>query len=294
MQLKHSATEHVTGVIEFDAGSDAAVNNFTSGTPSAQLFDVQEAYASYSNYGLTFTAGKFVTYEGIEVVEGPSNPTITRGFLFFLAEPVTHVGAKLHYATGPLDVGIGLVNGWDTNGRFYTSDNNDMKTGIFRVGITPVPQFFAAVSGTYGVEGPGATSNPRMSLDLTGAVIPSDMVTINFQANLGNEKAVGQPDALGNPTDASWYGFGLQPVLKAGAASIGARFEYFKDKNGSRTLLANSPNFMNFTITPGYTFDGAFTVRAELRYDTSNQEVLGVDANKKNQTTFAIGAHYVF
>ncbi|HEX9297229.1 MAG TPA: outer membrane beta-barrel protein [Polyangiaceae bacterium] len=299
VQLKHQATEHVTGVIEFDAGSDAAVNNFTI-TPlpaagsGAQLFDVQEAYASYSNYGVTFTAGKFVTYEGIEVVEGPSNPTITRGFLYYLAEPVTHVGAKLHYATGPVDVGIGLVNGWDTNGRFYTADNNDMKTGIFRVGITPVPQFFAAVSGTYGVEVGGATTNPRMSLDLTGAVIPTDMITINFQANMGNEKAVGLPDAAGNATDASWYGFGLQPVLKVDAITVGARYEYFKDKNGSRSLALNSPAYQNFTITPGYTFDGAFTLRAELRHDIATEEILGVDGNKKNQTTFAIGAHYVF
>ncbi len=297
VQLKHQATEHVTGVIEFDAGSDAAVNNFTTATPGAQLFDVQEAYAAYSNSGFTFTAGKFVTYEGIEVVEGPSNPTITRGFLFYLAEPVTHVGAKLHYATGPVDVGVGLVNGWDTNGRFYTADNNDMKTGIFRVGITPVPQFFAAVSGTYGVEVTGATSNPRLSLDLTGAVIPTDMITINFQANMGNEKAAGYvvDPMLEARADASWFGVGVQPVLKVDAVSVGARFEYFKDTKGSRTLVtADDPSFINLTLTPGYTFDGAFTVRGEIRYDSSNREILGIDGNKKNQTTFAIGAHYVF
>jgi hypothetical protein len=299
-QLKHAATEHVSAQIEFDAGSDAAVNNFTAGTSSAQLFDVPEAFITYSNSGLTFTAGKFVTYEGIEVIGGPSNPTITRGFLYFLAEPVTHVGAKLHYASGPLDVGVGLVNGWDTNlNRLYTSDNNDMKTAIFRVGITPVPQFFAALSGTYGVEQPGATSNPRMSLDLTGGIVPNDKVTINFQANMGSEKAAGLPDPVSMAkTDASWIGFGIQPVIKMDAASIGARFEYFKDTKGSRTGVPNDPSFMNFTITPGYTIDGALTLRAEFRYDTSSEAVLGVPvANeplKKNQSTIALGAHYVF
>jgi hypothetical protein len=302
LQLKHSATEHVSAQIEFDAGSDAAVNNFTtagtSGAISApQLFDVPEAFVSYSNSGLTFTAGKFVTYEGIEVIGGPSNPTITRGFLYFLAEPVTHVGAKLHYATGPIDIGVGLVNGWDTNGRFFTSDNNDMKTGIFRVGVTPVPQFWAAASGTYGVEVAGATTNPRLSLDLTGAIIPSDMLTINFQANFGSEKAAGH-EVSGAVADASWVGFGLQPVVKAGGASVGARFEYFKDTKGGRTGVLNDPSFINFTITPGYTFDGAFTLRAEFRVDTSSEEVLGVadstGAHKKNQSTIALGAHYVF
>jgi hypothetical protein len=310
LQIKHMATEHVTGQIEFDAGSDAAVNNFTSGTgsclppattcgaPVGMEFDVPEAFVSYSNMGVTFTAGKFATYEGIELFTGRSNPTITRGFLYFLAEPVTHVGAKLHYATGPVDVGVGLVNGWDTNGRLYTADNNDMKTGIFRIGITPVPQFWAAASGTYGVEKAGATSDPRLSLDLTGAVIPNDKITINFQANYGSEKKAGLPDAAGNATDASWLGFGVQPVLKIDAVSVGARFEYFKDTKGSRTLGPNDPSFINFTITPGYTFDGALTLRAEFRYDSSSEAILGVptatEPGKKNQMTIALGAHYVF
>jgi hypothetical protein len=302
--IKHAATEHVNAEINFDAGSDAAVNNFTAGTPSAQLFDVPQAFASYSNAGVTLTAGKFATYEGIEVFQGPNNPTITRGFLYFLAEPVTHVGAKVHYASGPIDVGVGLVNGWDTNGRFFTADNNDMKTGIFRVGVTPNKQFFAALSGTYGVEKAGGTSDPRLSVDLTGAVIPNDNITINFQGNLGSEKAAGLPDpTTGAPTDASWFGFTVQPVLKFDAVSVGARYEYFKDTKGSRTLVANDPTYMNFTITPGYTFDGAFTLRAEFRYDTCSEEVLGVPtlaANgmpnplKKNQSTIALGAHYTF
>jgi hypothetical protein len=305
LAIKHQATEHVTGVIEFDAGSDAAVNNFTAFTPGTrQLFDVQEAYGVYSNNGLTFTAGKFATYEGIEVIEGPSNPTITRGFLYYLAEPVTHVGAKLHYATGPIDVGVGVVNGWDTNGlgalplTYFTTDNNNAKTGIFRIGVTPVPQFWAAVSGTYGVEKAGIDEDPRMSLDLTGAVIPSDTVTINFQANLGSEKkAPGPLDAMGNPTivDASWMGFGVQPLLKFGAASVGARFEYFKDTKGSRTLVANDPSYINVTLTPGYTFDGALTLRGEFRYDSSSEEVLGMPGDlKKNQSSIAFSAHYVF
>jgi hypothetical protein len=309
LQLKHQATEHVMGQIEFEAGSDAAVNNFTIapggagpmqrvGTGfGAQLFDVLEAFASYSAEGFTLTAGKFVTYEGIEVVPGPSDPTITRGFLYFLAEPVTHVGAKLHYATGPVDIGVGLVNGWDTNGVFYTSDNNNQKTAIFRVGVTPVPQFWAAASGTYGVEGTNANTNPRLSLDLTGAVIPTDMITINFQGNLGSEKGVGHdPGGLtwadGPVADASWFGFGVQPVVKFGAAAVGARFEYFKDTKGSRTAVANDPSYINFTITPGYTFDGAFTLRGEFRYDSCTEPVL-IGASK-NQSTVAVSAHYMF
>ncbi len=122
---------------------------------------------------MTFTAGKFATYEGIEVIDGWLNPTITRGFLYYLAEPVTHVGAKLHYPTPMFDIGAGVVNGWDTNnGIFYTGDNNPMKTVLWRAAVTPSPIFWAAFSGAYGVEKAGADSDPRLSLDLTGAVTP--------------------------------------------------------------------------------------------------------------------------
>src|SRR5215831_13350528 len=67
LQVKHQATEHVAGQIEFEAGSDAAVNNVTHGSlppgsppaPTGQLFDVLEAFGTYSNGGITLTAGKF-------------------------------------------------------------------------------------------------------------------------------------------------------------------------------------------------------------------------------------------
>jgi hypothetical protein len=298
LALKHQLNEHVFGVIEFDAGADATYNHDPIGYQRT-LFDVQEAYAVATGEGLTFTAGKFATYEGIEVIEGPANPTITRGFLYWLAEPVTHVGAKLHYATGPVDVGVGLVNGWDTNNTlFQTGDNNNKKTFIWRAAVTPSPMFFAALSGTYGVEQPD-DSDPRLSVDLTGAIVPTDFLTINFQGNIGSEKHV---TTMGvDPTKtSSWMGFGLQPVIKSGAASLGARFEYFKDKNHSRTVLTDGtspdPSFLNLTVTPGYTFGGAFTVRGELRYDHSSQKVLAQapSGGKSGQGTMAISASYMF
>lgn len=291
LALKHQLNEHVFGVIEFDAGADATYNHDPAGGQRT-LFDVQEAYGVATGEGFTFTAGKFATYEGIEVIEGPSNPTITRGFLYWLAEPVTHVGAKLHYTAGPADIGIGLVNGWDTNNAiFATGDNNNKKTFIWRAAVTPNPMFFAALSGTYGVEQPD-DSNARLSVDLTGAVVPTDFLTINFQGNIGSEKGIGFDP---NKTS-SWMGFGIQPVVKSGAMSLGARIEYFKDKNGSRTANPTGDlSLLNLTITPGYTIASAFTIRGELRYDHADKEILSqAAAGKKGQGTMAISAHYVF
>ena len=305
LALKHQMNEHVYGVIEFDAGSDAKYNQGTNAgntvafgteapkTSAAPLFDVQEAYGVATGEGLTFTVGKFATYEGIELIEGWTNPTVTRGFLYWLAEPVTHTGAKLHYTAGPVDVGVGVVNGWDTNNAlFNTGDNNAHKTLIWRLGYLS-PELFAGFSGTYGVEKPTDT-DPRLSLDLTGGVVVDPHFTINFQGNYGSEK---HSDA-GDPTkSASWFGFGLQPVYKMDAFQLGARFEYFSDKGLSRTAFVppsgkDKVGLWNFSIAPGYTIASALLMRAEFRVDGANEEVLW--NGKKTQTSLALNAAYIF
>lgn len=285
--VKHALTEAVSAVIEFDGGSDATVNNGGLG-----LFDVQEAYATVTApFGLTFTAGKFVTYEGIEVIEGPVNPTVTRGFLYGLAEPFTHIGAKLHQPIGEVvDVGVGVVNGWD----LYV-DNNDAKTFIFRVGVTPIEQFWFGLSGSYGAERADSNDDRRLSLDLTGAVIPSEMIAINFQANYGKENGV--PVDLEDPTagtvDGSWFGVGLQPVLTVDAFSAGLRFEYFADNDGTRTGAPGTDiNVFNLTVAPGYTFDDALLIRAEYRFDKANEPVF--PENEDQQHTIAAAVSYMF
>jgi hypothetical protein len=284
--IKHQLNETIYGVIRFDAGANAGINSFGV----SRLFDVREAYAVAQGSGFTFTAGKFTTYQGIEVVDGWLNPTITRGYLYFLAEPVTHVGAKLHYTTNMFDIGAGVVNGWDSNnGYFGTGDNNPQKTVIWRAAVTPVPQFFAAFSGTYGVETLAASNNPRLSMDLTGAVTPVPSLVINFQGNYGSEKN----------QDSNWLGFGVQPVLKLNAFQVGARFEYFKDKGLTRTglLLQGTPpeakqSYYTFGIAPGYTIAGAMLLRTEFRVDGAQDEVLW--GGKKTQTSLAFSAAYYF
>jgi len=292
--VKHQLNENVYAQIRFDAGANAGINNFGKGP----LFDVREAYAVAQGMGLTFTAGKFTTYQGIEVVDGWLNPTVTRGYLYYLAEPVTHVGAKLHYTAGAFDIGAGVVNGWDSNnGYFATGDNNSQKTVIWRLAYTTAP-FWAGFSGTYGVEKAGVDKDPRLSLDLTGAAIVSPMLTINFQGNYGTEK-----NMYGENGDksASWVGFGIQPVVHVDAMSLGARFEYFSDKGLSRTsgfsgaaaaAGKDKVGLWNFTITPGYTIAGALLLRAEFRVDGADQEVMW--GGKKTQTSLAVGAAYTF
>jgi hypothetical protein len=261
LALKHAFNDNVSVTIELEAGEDPAQNNVVAGLPG--FFDAQEAYATYSGSGFSITAGRFVTYEGIEVIEGPLNPTVTRGLLYWWAEPLTFTGFKAHYAAGPIDVGVGLVNGWDK----ILSDNNNWKTLNWRIGVTPVDEFWAALSGTFGAEQTGNDDDKRLSLDLTGAVIPSELITVFFQANFGSE-----PNAGVGGQDATWLGLGVQPVLKVDAFSLGGRVEWFNDPDGAR-LGSDDTSYGNATVSPGYMFGGAFRVRGEYRIDWSNEDV---------------------
>jgi Putative beta-barrel porin-2, OmpL-like. bbp2 len=321
--LGHSFSPEASAFVSLDFGSDATVNSFNYAPSSAgggMPADVREGYAKWTPGDFTFVAGKFVTLNGIEVIDGPLNPTITRGFLFWLAEPATHTGAKAQYtlAEGKAHIGAGLVNGWD---RLY--DNNNQKTILFNADVAPDPMFHAQISGSYGAEQSGDDKDRRLSVALTGALV-LDSLTLNFQGLVGSEPntVVGSTTVVGVPPapdvvtptiqNDMWFGIGLQPVYTMDKFSLGARLEYFNDKHGSRLAANGVPNvdkasLLNFTITPGFTPTKNFQFRAEFRVDAalSGKDATTGDDNKKifagangagktSQMTVAIGASYMF
>lgn len=303
LAVNHSFNDEVSATIEVDAGRDAVADSYAYGS---SLFDVQEAYLVYKPSAFSITAGKYVTYQGIEVIEGPMNPTLTRGYLFGFAEPFTTTGFKAHYdINGKADIGLGFVNGWDN-----IIDDNGAKMLAFRLGVTPTDEFMAGISGYVDIGGKAANADyGLMSFDLTGCLTFSDAFMLWFQGNYGKMKAAGPGD------DPAWYGFGFQPVVTVDDFTFGGRLEYFADKEGVRTLLgtdamgnavpAPDGSFFNISLTPGYTFGGGFTARLEYRADLSLTDVGGGDKNvffnpgkpadpKALQHTLGVGAHYVF
>jgi hypothetical protein len=294
----HSFSPEASAFISLDFGNDATVDNALYSGASLAPVDVREAYAKWTPGDFTLVAGKFVTLQGIEVVDGPLNPTITRGFLFTLAEPVGHTGAKMQYALGGgmAHIGVGLVNGWDN-----MFDTNNQKTILYNADVAPSANFHAQLAGSWGAEQPGNDKNHRFSADLTGAAI-FDALALNFQANVGTESFPG-----GAPRD-TWFGLGVQPVYTSGDFVLGGRLEYFNDKTGSRLGLVaddganpQKTSLLNFTITPGYMLSKSFTMRLEYRIDavlSAKDGAGGTDKKllngKSSQSTIAIGATYAF
>jgi hypothetical protein len=278
-------SEKVSYAAELDFGTDAAVHGLVH-VPGVDIgpgvaVDVQEAYITYAfSDKVKFTGGKFVTFEGIEVIEGPANPTISRGYLYGLAEAFTHVGGYFTFAaSNQIDFKIGAVNGWDV-----LVDNNKDKTIIGRFAVNTGDPLAFGISGSWGVEQAEPSDDARFSIDLTGVTKVIPKVTLNFQVNYGAETI--------DTIDAAWVGFGIQPVIAlSDNVDLGARIEYFSDKDGVRTGFG-IPDFnaLNLTLVPTFKYDG-FTFRVEYRLDSASDEIFPVseDVPSKTSSTISFG-----
>ncbi len=254
-------------VIKIDAGSDANVIH-PGGAGGTSNFDVEEAYFTTPlfNTGINLKLGKFVTLEGIEVIESPNDPTISRGYLFGMAEPFTHVGFLLS-RTLPikeLELRAGIVNGWDV-----LADNNTGKTFLGGLGINYGDLATGGLSVYYGPEQAGNNSHNRTSVDLTIANKPlpklMPQLTLNLQGNWGQEGGI-------NKTVDHWYGFGVQPVYQfTDKFSLGGRVERMENKLGSRFGTTKGGQLTNFTITPTYKLNNSITTRVEYRHDIGDK-----------------------
>lgn len=296
LNFQGNLEENVGYVIETTIGADAsAITSAGAGAGAPDDFDIQEGYLKFkchSDSAVTFTAGKFVTLEGIEVIESGANPTISRGHLFGLAEPFAHTGLKADWSGDVLSFTLGAVNGWD---RFR--DNNSGKTGLGRIGFNFGNPLSFGVVGYIGPEKAGINGDARTSLDLVGVTKPSEKLAIWFQANTGTEEKIF--DGV-TTEDRTWSGFTIQPVLTLSDSwSLGARYEYFDETDGyspgTGVMIPHVVN--NITVTPTYKINDATTLRLEYRNDVSNKKVFEDDKglfSKDNNSTASLEFIYTF
>lgn len=241
---------------ELAFGDDPMVYNANAG----DAVNLQEAFLTYkwTAVPLMVKAGKFVTFQGIEVIESHLNPTVTRGYLFGLAEPYDHVGAVVGYEFPKyVDIWLGAVNGWDRD-----RDNNMGKTFVWKLGIKVNEKFWGSFQGYYGAEQTGNALNQRTSFDTVWYLKPMEMLTLAWQINAGGEQNVPGTGA----SYSHWYGFGLQPTVKFNDTwSLGARYEWFQDLTGVQGF--NRLVAQNFTVTPTVNLTENLMFRLDLRHD---------------------------
>ena len=304
----------ITYMLKINFGTDATAESSTVNgvATNTSNMDVEEAWGWYvdpvSKMGLK--VGKFVTYEGTEVIESINDPTITRGLLFSNLEPYTHTGALLTWTGSVMDYAVGVVNGWD---ELTASDSG--KTVVGKIGVTLGDPLALTISALYGPQAsvtPGAAilepagydSNKRGSIDITGLTKLIPKWQVNFQANFGWEKnapgAAAAAAAAGTPltpnAQSTWFGLGCQPVYAWNpTTNVAFRIEVLDDVDGARTGLKQE--IWSFSMAPGINITPHFLLRAEARLDVSNNNMAYTDhaGNPvKIQSTIATEAIYNF
>ncbi len=260
------------------------------GNPGDEV-DLTEAYVDYLaplGNGLKLRFGKFVTYNGAEVIEARDNFNYSRSFLFNYAIPFTHTGFMAGYTfSKAFTLNLYLVNGWDV-----TNDNNNGKTVGASFVITPIDPLSLTFNFTYGPEQNNNSSHNRFLFDWIGSFKATKKLTFVANVDYAHEDS----DPLNTGRDSQWYGVaGYVKYEFTDVFSTSIRGEYFNDLNGVRTGIAQE--LKEITLTPEFKVAKNLLLRPEYRHDWSDQK--GFDShkqtfNQKNQDTIALGVMYTW
>lgn len=275
--------------IDLTAGSSIPRIARSSGLNSGDV-DIHQVFVSYIaplGSGLRIDAGKFVTAHGYEVIEGCDgfNDNYSRSFLFGYAIPFTHTGMRFGYSfSSAIAASVMILNGWDN-----AIDNNKSKSVCAQIIAAPMSGASLIANYILGPERDGNNADNRSLLDVIGSYAVGDIGTIAVNLDSGNEAK-----ASADGSDTSW--FGVAAYLRLNLASnlfCSVRAEMFDDKNGART--GTTQKLKSITLTPEYRPAAGFVLRAEARFDFSDQHVFQKETNSADsQTTIALNALYYF
>lgn len=242
-----------------DGDLDQNKNGFIS------LSNVKQAYLTYSpTSNLKFTAGKFATHVGYELLDAPLNRNYSMSYMFTNG-PFFHTGLKADITAGPVGFMLGVANYTD-----QSTATTSVKTilGQFSGGVLDSKlKFYLNYVGFFGSkEGDnpsGLESLNQIDLVLLGTI--SDKFNIGYNGTVQSRKQVeGSTDP-----DGSWIGNALylnfDPTSKFG---VTLRSEYIiddKDVYFGTNIFANTLS-VNWKVGP-------LTIIPELRYETAEEEI---------------------
>lgn len=289
----------VGGRIKLDFGQDADVISST-GSGSGDNFDIAEGYIQVLapvGKGITFTAGKFATLAGSEVIESKDDVNYSRSLLFTWAIPFSHTGIRAGYSVmEQLDLLIGIVNGWDK-----LADNNDAKTLEFQAVFKPngdwkviLNMYYGAekdrvVSVTPGIPDTRAPGDKRFLIDfVVNGKIEKLVIGFNWDWAMEQDSTT----SAGNPDDARWTGAAAYlsyEVCKEYTPTL--RIEYFRDSDGVRTGVQQT--LFEFTITNQFNVIENVVMRFELRFDKSSEDVFLKNSDLKG-SQFTVGFEVIW
>lgn len=268
---------------KLDIGWGRTYDAFYISEPKKSNWDryILNAYVSIkpeSWKGLQVDLGKFITSAGAELTETHLSWNYSRSLLFSYG-PFFHTGVRASMPVNSVwTTGVQAVTGW--NGM---RDNNSGKT----MGITNVFTLKKAVIANTIYAGPENTDTNkgwRQFYDTAVTLNPHDRVSMYVNFDVGRNSFPTGPAA-------NWWGIGSAARISLNKMfAITPRFEYFDDKDGFTTLMAQQ--IKEFTMTGEMKLNDSFITRLEWRRDWSNQPYFEVGTSpnaRRHQTLLTAG-----
>ncbi len=260
--------------------NDSNKNNLADdSSENDNSIELREAYLTYKlpvGDGITVKAGKFVTLLGYEVLKTHTafNPNISHSIMFGYAIPFTHTGLLFSLPLGEyVALDLGVVNGWDN-----VTDNNDGKSFLGGIKVTPADIISMYFSGTYGPEMTDNGKSKRGVMSANATLTPIDMLSFAIDMTYGHENsALPHRSSAGGLRGSDWWGVaGYTMVSITDDLAFNLRAEYFNDPDGVRsgfTAPGRAPGVGVWEITPtlAYQVTKGLLARIEYRHDEADQ-----------------------
>ena len=258
-----------------DGATTAGKNGFLT------LSAIKQAYVTYApSSKVKFTAGKFGTHVGYEVLDAPLNRNYSMSYMFTNG-PFFHTGFKTDITAGPVAFMVGITNYTDettsttATKNFIAQFSGGTKNGKLK--------FYINYSG-FGGASLGANPSGLKSLNQFDWVV---MGTITTKFNIGYNGTVQSRKPVAG-SSGSWIGNALylnfDPTAKFG---LTLRSEVISDSKviyyGTKSIFANTLS-ANCKIGP-------LTIIPELRFESAQSNIfLKSDGTGTKSTVAALVA----
>ncbi len=252
------------------------------------LSSIKQAYVTYSpSSKVKFTAGKFATHVGYELLDAPLNRNYSMSYMFTNG-PFFHTGLKVDITSGPVAFMVGLTNYTD-----QTTTSTEVKNFIaqFSGGTKNGKlKFYLNYSG-FGGSKSGNNPSGLKSLNQIDLVV---MGTISSKFNIGYNGTVQSRKQVTGSTisDGSWIGNALylnfDPAAKIG---ITLRSEYISDDKKvlflpPAYLLINNKSVFANTLSLNAKV-GPLTIIPEIRYESAQSDFYLKSDDTPTKSTFS-------
>ena len=246
-------------------GSDAVFGSPLYSS-TGQVINQLYAYWNASD-DVTFTIGNFNTFLGYEVISPTANFNYSTSYMFSYG-PFSHTGLKADFnLSEDFTAMLAVLNPTDITEYNATGDI-----------------FFGAQLGYKGIYLNYLTGEDYSQIDLTAGWDISDTYYLGINAT---DASYG--------TDDGFYGVALYNQFSLSESfAIGARVEYFNDKQGGILGFAGETNAIDVTLSANISVDN-LTFIPEIRLDSASEEIFGdINGTSKSLSSFVLGVTYGF